>query len=100
MTTLSLSRTYYLVSALIILMLCFGLFYLDKDTKSIVDLFKPGNLVALMLYFFPVWLLCFMLYSLFRLKKQKHRVIMALGIGVPVGFAAVILALSYLMGRW
>ena len=99
MTTLSSSRTYYLLSALFILLLCFGLFYIDKDTKSIADLFKPGNLVALMLYFFPVWLLCFLLYSLFRTKNQKHRAAMALGIGIPVGFAAVIRVLSYLMGR-
>jgi len=36
---------------------CLGLGYLDHETKALSDLFTPGNLFALLLYFVPAFLL-------------------------------------------
>ena len=44
--SLSLPRT-QIAMAMTVLTMCFLLFSIDKDTHSVTDLFKPGNLVAL-----------------------------------------------------
>lgn len=93
------TKQYYLLSALTILLACFGLFSIDKDTHSLYDLFKPGNLVALTLYFVPTYLVCYALYSMFGRRGRKNRTSLALILGIPVGFMLVIVILSYMMGR-
>jgi hypothetical protein len=57
-----------LILALSVLALCLGLFGLDSEIKSITDLFKPGNLFALAIYFLPTFIAC---YFLFR-KLNKN----------------------------
>lgn len=99
MITVNSSKQYHLISALIIVLLCFCLFSVDKDTHSISDLFKPGNLVALLIYFVPTWLLCYALYKMFERRNNKNSFALALGIGIPGGFAIVIIVLSFAMGR-
>lgn len=99
MTTIYTTKSYYFLSALIILLFCFGLFYLDKDTKNFFYLFKPGNLIALIIYFIPTYLLCFSLYKILERRNNKNSFILALSIGVPVGFILVIVTLSFFMGR-
>lgn len=92
-----LARQYYFFSGVIIVSLCLGLFYLDKDTHAISDLFKPGNLFALILYVVPTYLICLLLYEIFRRRKSKSSFVLALCIGVPIRFALVMLIMFFSM---
>jgi hypothetical protein len=80
-----------LIIALMVLVACFALFYLDKDTHSISDLFKPGNLVALIIYFTPTFIISIFLFNLF-LKKTTGSKSMWLSLltGIPLSFFLVI----------
>ncbi|MCX6350733.1 MAG: hypothetical protein NTX03_02605 [Bacteroidetes bacterium] len=82
-----------LLIALIVLFACWGLFYLDHETKSINDLFKVGNLVALVLYFLPTFIICVLLHNWAAKKQWKNRISFSLLLGIPVGFIIVILGL-------
>ena len=83
----------FVLIALCTILACFGLFWLDWETKSILDLFKPGNLAALVVYFVPTFLTSTLLYSyLWRKKSPKLRIILSLLIGIPLGFILVICA--------
>jgi hypothetical protein len=99
MTTYTSTDKNYFLSVPVILLFCFGLFWLDHETQSIADLFKPGNLVALMLYFFPTWLICSLLYTLFQKWNSKNSFAWSLVLGIPAGFALMVLVLSWWMGR-
>ena len=97
--SLSLPRT-QIAMAMTVLTMCFLLFSIDKDTHSVTDLFKPGNLVALILYFTPTYLITTLTYKLFRKKHDKpFSMLSALTIGISVGFAVVIVVMSFWMGR-
>lgn len=80
-----------LVVALGVLLACWGLFYLDHETRSFADLFKIGNLIALAFYFIPAFFITFFLFVKFRQKKsQETSMLLAFAIGIPVSFALVI----------
>jgi len=91
--------TDYLTGILVILLSGLLLFYIDHETRSITDLFKPVNLVALMIYFIPTGLVCFGIYAFLQFRGNKNCLLWSLVIGIPVGFGLVILALSFFMGR-
>lgn len=60
------SRLHILIIAALVLVLTVGLGYLDKETRTIRDLFQVGNLLALFLYFLPAFALSLM----FHIKLQ------------------------------
>ncbi len=79
--------------ALFVLLSCWGLFWLDYETKSISDLFKPGNLVALLIYFVPTFLITYLIYLFFHKKMDnKKSLIGAILIGIPASFTLIMLA--------
>lgn len=84
---------------IIILICCLFLFSLDKDTHSIADLFKPGNFFALLLYFFPSYLISYFFYYLFRKSNNKNATLWSLVLGIPSGVFIVVVLLSFWMGR-
>jgi hypothetical protein len=87
----------YLVMALAILICCFALFSIDKDTHSIADLFKPVNLAALAVYSLPTFIVCAVLLHLFSRKTQNRSksVVRSLVIGVPASFTLIMTLLYW-----
>lgn len=88
----SISKPTFLL-AVFVLLSCGGLFWLDHETRSIGDLFKIGNLVALLVYFVPTFLVTFLFYLVLS-KKNKNRksLTLSLVIGIPLSFALIIFA--------
>ena len=82
--------------AIVVLLACFGLFYLDYETRSVADLFTTGNLVVLGIYYIPTLILCLSLMLLFT-KKFSLSKSMALSLitGIPTGFVIVISLLIF-----
>jgi prolipoprotein diacylglyceryltransferase len=99
MKTFNTLKPFYYFSLLIILILCIGLFLLDKDTRSFADLLKRSNLFALAIYVIPTYFICAALYYFLDNRNKKYSTSLALTIGVPIGFTLVIVVLSALMGR-
>ena len=93
------SITHYTVGAVIVLFSCFLLGYIDHETKSVADLFKPSNLFALILYFVPTYAISMLLYNLFQRRNNKNSLALALVVGIPVGFTVVVVTLALAMGR-
>lgn len=90
----------YLSITLIVFCSCLVLFLADRETKGIIDLFTPQNLFALFLYAIPTTLLCFLLFWLLQRGFRKNvSYLITLTLGIPFGFMAMILLLSYMMGR-
>ncbi len=91
-TPQSLAKPTFLL-AFFVLLSCWGLFWLDYETRSISDLFNIGNLVALLVYFVPTFLITFLLFLFFLNKNNKRRsMVLSLAIGIPLSFTLVILA--------
>lgn len=91
----------YFTLAAFVLIACCALFGLDRETHSISDLLKPGNQIALLLYFTPTFGItcsCYLWFS--RKYKNADSIILALVIGIPVGFILVIGVLGYMMKWW
>lgn len=86
-------------ATIIILICCLFLFSLDKDTYSIADLLKPGNLFALLLYLFPTYLISYFFYYFFRKRNNKNATLWSLVLGIPSGVFIVIVLLSFWMWR-
>jgi RsiW-degrading membrane proteinase PrsW (M82 family) len=71
---------------------CLGLIAIDSDTKTLKDIVDPSNIVALFIYFTPTFILSCLLYRLFARKQDnKNSIILSLVIGVPLGFALLIM---------
>ena len=88
----------YLTLALLILISCFTLFYLDKDIKTINQLFDHRILIPLVIYFTPTFLISFFLFRMFYKKNETMMsFILSLCIGLPAGFTLVIVILKILM---
>ena len=88
---------HYLTIAFVILASIFLLFSLDKDTHTFSDLLKPGNLAALVVYYLPTFLICFLLFRYFIHKQKGSRsTLLSLTIGIPLSFVLVISALLLL----
>jgi phosphoglycerol transferase MdoB-like AlkP superfamily enzyme len=81
----------YLTIALITILACFALFSLDKDTHSISDLLTPQNLIALLFYFLPTFIISVLLFELFSKKNNRTKSItLSLVTGIPISFLIVI----------
>jgi hypothetical protein len=81
----------YLTIALIVILACFVLFSLDKDTHSISDLLTPQNLIALLFYFLPTFIISALLFELFLKKYDKNKSFtLSLMTGIPISFLIVI----------
>ena len=88
---------HYFTIAVAILLSIFLLFSLDKDTHAFSDLLKPGNLAALVVYYLPTFLICFLLFRYFiRKQKGSRSALLSLSIGIPLSFVLVISALLIL----
>ncbi|MFZ7116811.1 MAG: hypothetical protein ACO1G9_15630 [Bacteroidota bacterium] len=84
------------ILAVAVLFSCWGLFWLDHETKEIGDLFKWGNLAALLVYFLPTFLLSYIIYQFFIRKFNNTKsLVLSLVVGIPVGFLLIILAFYF-----
>jgi len=89
--TNSVTAQQFLTIALLVLLACFTLFSLDKDTHSFTDLFRPGNLFALVFYFTPTFLICLFFFIHFSKKRNRMiSLILSLLTGIPLSFTLVI----------
>lgn len=78
--------------ALIVGISCLLLFSLDHETTSFWKLFEPGNLVALIFYFLPTWVMTMIVYYLsVKYRSGKSHILLAALIGIPLAFTAIIL---------
>ncbi len=90
---------HYTALALSVLLACFALFYIDEDTHARTDVFTPGNLVALIIYFTPTFVISFLLFK--YISKEINRfesIFYSLVIGIPLGFTLVIFLLYLIRG--
>ena len=88
----------YLTLGLFVLLACFALFLLDKDMHGITDLFKPGNLFALIYYFPPAFLISALLFKYTsRNQNRSNSFIISLALGIPIGFILIISILNSIM---
>lgn len=92
-------KPFYFSSLCLIVVLCLGLFLLDKENHSVADLLEKSNLFALILYVIPTYLICSILFYFLEKKGKKNSSILALTIGIPLGITLVIIVLSAKMGR-
>lgn len=99
MTTIPQTTLYHVLTPVVVILFCFGLFYIDKDTQHISDLFKPANLFALAIYFIPTYIICILLQGIFKNQPQQKRFFLVLGLGIPLGFIWVMVLLALNMGR-
>src|SRR6266496_5615097 len=99
MRTITLEKYYWIFSSVIVLFCCLFLFWLNHETKFVADLVQPGNLVALVIYFIPTFLLCSFLFFLFSKISNKRSFALAHLIGIPAGLTLVILILSWNIGQ-
>lgn len=84
----------YLLMALIIAACCFGLGYIDHETRQFSDLLTAQNLAALALYFLPTFIVCALLHSWFSKKRKvSDSMLLALLAGVPMTFILMIILL-------
>lgn len=69
---------------------CILLFRLDEETHSFSDLVAPGNLIVLIVYILPTYLLCLVLFLLFnRAYSPGKSAVRAMAIGIPPGLILV-----------
>jgi len=101
MKTLALSPfSLYSSMAFFVALACLGLGYLDHETRSIMDLFNPGNIFGLSLYFVPAFLLSVLFYKIFSKKHYPLKsLVYALLAGVPLAFTLVILLFVIFAGH-
>jgi NADH:ubiquinone oxidoreductase subunit 2 (subunit N) len=93
-------RHAYWILALCVLIACWLLFSLDEDTHGVENLFEPGNLIALLIYFTPTFLLSVLSYRYFAKKgSMAGGIAKALVVAVPLGFAVIIIALNLMLHR-
>ena len=89
----------YLTISIVVLVLLFGIFSLDKDIHSFKDLFKPGNLFGLIVYYFiPTLLICVFLFKCFlRRNSTSDSLLLSLATGIPISLTLVISILYNVM---
>jgi hypothetical protein len=85
---------FYITAGLTITATCLMVVYTDKESHSIVDLFKPGNLLTL------TFLLCAFIFFLLEKFKMKNSVLIALSAGIPSGIMITATILATLMGKY
>src|SRR5688572_12748852 len=89
---------HYIVLALLVVLACLGLGYIDHETTSVMDLFKPGNMLALFLYFFPAYVLSLLFLRLFSKNiKGAALILYSFFCGTFLGFLIALLSLYLIM---
>ncbi len=89
--SINLTTRKFLAIGLVVLFSCFLLFLLDNDKGTIADIGKTSNLLGLLLYFVPTFLV-----SLFfdrRFSKKNDNVtsfVLSLVTAIPITFVLVI----------
>jgi len=99
MATIHRISLHHVSTPVVIILFCLALFYIDKDTQNIADLFKPTNLLALAVYAIPTYIICILLQGIFKNQPYNKRFFLALGLGIPLGFILVMVLLALNMGR-
>lgn len=90
---------YWMMAAAVVAS-CLMLFSLDKETHGIADLLTPGNLVALVLYALPTYIICLILFTLFnRAYSPGKSVVRALAIGIPTGIIIIMCFFWWKLGK-
>jgi hypothetical protein len=90
----------YIFIASAVLVSCFILFSIDKDTHSFTDLLRPGNLAVLVVYFFPAFATSSLLYRIVRRTRNwLDSLTMSVFVGIPVSFIITITVMAKLLGR-
>ncbi len=85
---------HYTTLALSVLLACFALFYIDEDTHALTDVFIPGNLFGLIIYFTPACGISFLLFKYISKEIDTlQSIFLSLVIGIPLGLTMVILLL-------
>ncbi len=85
--------------ALSVLLAFLALFYMDEGTTALTDLFTPDNLLALILYCTPTFVISFFLFKYLSKEMYKSEsIFLSLVIGIPLGFSLVILLLFAIKG--
>lgn len=78
----------YFSIAISILLMCLLLFSLDRETHSFADLITPGNLLALLIYFLPTYIISLIFYTFFVKKyNSKTSIVLAIVSGALIGFS-------------
>jgi hypothetical protein len=83
---------------LIVIMFYCMAFMLDHETKHFTDLFQVGNIIALIVYAVPTYLICWLFYRLFA-RMGNYPLVWSLVVGLPAGFMIVMVLLAMKMGR-
>lgn len=96
--TKQVSGSYLVASLIVVIIFCLLLGFIDRETKSIADLFNLGNILALLLYALPTYIICILFQQLLFKRNSKHFFLLAHVMGIPLGFAIVMLILAARMG--
>lgn len=91
MTTVKSTKEYFIITISVALTVLL-LFYIDKDTKTFIDLLKPINIAAFIIYCIPTTLICFLFYKLFTRKYDKTKsTIFSILTGLPTCLTIIML---------
>lgn len=83
--------------AFFVALACLGLGYIDKETRTLSDLFTAQNIFALLLYFLPTYFICGLFHSyIFKKLNPAKKMCYSLLAGIPLGFTLVILCFVFL----
>jgi uncharacterized membrane protein len=95
MTRTHLTKDYAIIVSSVALVTLL-LFMIDKDSTSLFDLLKPGNLMAFFLYCIPTIIVSILVYKLFLKKFPKRKsIVFSLLTAVPICLT-LIMSLFYL----
>ncbi len=90
---------HYTTIALSVLLAFLALFYMDEGTSALTDLFTPDNLMGLIIYCTPTFVISFLLFKFLSKKMYRSEsIFLSLVIGIPLGFLMVILLLFAIKG--
>ncbi len=90
---------HYATIALSVLLAFLALFFMDEGTSALTDLFTPDNLMALIIYCTPTFVISFFLFKYLSKEMFKSEsILLSLVIGIPLGFSMVILLLFAIKG--
>ncbi len=84
--------------ALMVVIACLILFSLDHETTSFWMLFQSGNLITLLFYFLPTWVLTVIIYELsLKYRKGGAHLLFAAVVGISLAFVLIILSFLAVM---
>lgn len=90
------TANFIITASVAILASCWLLFSIDKDTHHFSDLIKPNNLVVLVIYYVPTWIVSLSLFLIFKKMNIRYKAILALSLGIALSFTLIIICLQNL----